>query len=130
LVAIVSFGNVQLNAKTEPLTTTIGTDEVLDSADVMPEFKGGTQGLMSFLASEVKYPEQAKLNNESGMVYISFVINSKGKVINPEILRGVSELLDQETIRVVSTMPDWTPGKNDNKNVNVKMVLPIKFALK
>jgi TonB family protein len=94
-----------------------------------PEFPGGNAALMQFLGSNTKYPEYAKENGIQGRVFVAFVIDKDGKVIDVEILRGVHKILDKEAIRVVSSMPDWSPGIQKGKAVKVRYQVPINFKL-
>lgn len=128
LVALIGFGAV--NSIASNLTPSfILTDEVIENPDVMPEFNGGPAGLMSYIGTNLQYPADAAANNESGTVYISFIVKSDGSVIAANVEKGVSNLLDGEAKRVVDNMPKWTPGEHQGKKVSVKMVLPIKFNL-
>lgn len=97
----------------------------------MPEFKGGVDNLMAYLKKNIKYPDYEKKNKIQGTVYVQFVIDKKGKVTKPKILRTVTNAknFDEEVLRVVKQMPDWIPGKQDGKNVNVELVLPVAFRL-
>ncbi len=94
-----------------------------------PEFPGGNRALMRYLAKSVKYPVIAQENGIQGKVYLSFVIGKTGKVRDVKILRGVDPALNKEAIRVVSSMPDWKPGKQRNKFVSVSYQVPINFRL-
>ncbi len=94
-----------------------------------PEFPGGERALIRYLAQSVNYPVIAQENGIQGKVYLSFVIGKTGKVRDVKILRGVDSSLDKEAIRVVSSMPDWTPGKQRNKFVSVSYQVPINFKL-
>ncbi len=95
----------------------------------MPEFPGGEVALRKFIATSVKYPVIAQENGIQGRVYISFVVNTKGKVIDVKIARGVDPNLDKEAIRVVNSMPAWKPGKQRGKAVKVSYTVPINFVL-
>lgn len=97
----------------------------------MPEFPGGNVALMDFIAKELKYPEEARLKNLSGKVFVYFVIERDGSVSNIEVKRGVpnAPMLDQEAVRVVKTIPKWKPGKQNGKEVRVAFTLPINFSL-
>lgn len=94
--------------------------------DHMPQFNGSVQ---EWIASHVKYPYEAMRQNIQGKVYVQFIIDKQGKVINPTIVRGVDTLLDAEALRVVGEMPDWIPGSQRGKKVKVSYTLPINFAL-
>ena len=69
------------------------------------------------------------MNNEQGRVIINLVIDRSGKVKNPKVLSGVSPLLDAEAIRVIGLLPDWIPGKQNGKAIDVSYTLPIEFKL-
>lgn len=105
-------------------------DEIFVNVEEMPLFPGGNDGLLKFLASSVKYPEIARINNVQGKVYVSFVINKRGEVTHVTIARGVDPNLDREALRVVNSMPLWKPGRQNNENVNVSFTVPINFVLK
>ncbi|MCQ2973717.1 MAG: energy transducer TonB [Bacteroidales bacterium] len=95
----------------------------------MPEFKGGDKALIKYIAENVKYPEKAKQNDIQGKVFIKFVVNEKGKVTNVELLKGIDPLLDKAAIDVVSSLPDWKPGRQSGKNVKVSLQVPINFKI-
>ena len=95
----------------------------------MPNFPGGEEALVKFLATNVKYPVVAMENGIQGKVFVQIIIDENGKVIEPKILRGVDPVLDQEAIRVVTAMPAWKPGKQRGRNVRVSYTVPINFVL-
>ena len=95
----------------------------------MPEFPGGEKALLKYIAENVDYPQEAKEKDIEGSVYIKFVVNSEGKVQDVETLRGVDPLLDQEAIKVIESLPDFKPGREDGKPVNVSMQVPIMFKI-
>lgn len=96
----------------------------------MPEFPGGDLALRKYLAENVHYPQEAKDNNEQGSAYVKFTVDKTGKVTEPTIVKGTgSDALDEEAIRVVSTIPDFTPGRQRGQNVAVSLTVPIRFQL-
>ncbi len=95
----------------------------------MPEFPGGETALRKYIAESVKYPPIAQENGLQGRVYISFVVNSKGQVVDVKVARGVDPNLDKEAMRVFQTMPTWKPGKQRGKAVKVSYTMPINFVL-
>lgn len=105
-------------------------DKVCEKADVMPQFVGGNEAMTNFLINNVKYPEKAKKAGKTGKVYVSFIVDVKGKVSNVKVVKSVDPELDAEAVRCVSLMPDWTPGKDKGKAVSVQLILPINFQLK
>jgi protein TonB len=109
-----------------------GTDkdeEILITAEIMPEFPGGQRALLNFLSKNVKYPVIAQENGITGKVFVSFVIDEAGDILNVELLRGADPALDKEALRVVSSMPKWQPGMQGGKTVKVRYTVPINFQL-
>ena len=104
-------------------------DTVYQTVDEMPEFPGGVEAMMNYIAENVKYPEDAKDKNQSGRVLLSFVVEKDGHVNDVKVLRGVCESIDNEAVRVVKAMPNWKPGKQAGKPVRVSYCLPISFKL-
>lgn len=103
--------------------------DVFDVVEEQPEFPGGTEALYKFIGKNFKYPEASRAANSQGKVYVSFVIDKKGKITDVKIVRGVDEWLDAEAIRVVKKMPKWKPGKQRGKKVKVRYNLPIVCTL-
>lgn len=95
----------------------------------MPEFPGGDVELRKYLGSAVKYPAIAQENGIQGRVYVQFVVATDGSVTQVKVARGVDPNLDKEAIRVVKSMPKWTPGKQRGKAVKVSYTVPINFVL-
>ena len=102
---------------------------VLVTADVLPAFPGGDKAYRSFMLQNAKYPEAAKQQKLSGTVYVSFVVDETGHILNTQILKGVGQSLDEEALRLVRTMPWWTPGLVSGKPVRVASTLRISFGL-
>ncbi len=103
--------------------------KVFDVVERMPSFPGGTVKLMQYLAANVKYPAECHKEGIQGRVVVQFVVLKDGSVTDVHIVRGVDPRLDAEAVRVVSSMPHWTPGINKGKPVNVKYNVPISFKL-
>ena len=97
--------------------------------EVDPVFPGGMEGMYKYLAENIKYPEQAKSEGIQGRVFVGFVIEADGSVTNAQVLRGIGGGCDEEALRVVEAMPNWTPGKQQGKPVRVQFNLPIIFKL-
>ncbi|HWS00758.1 MAG TPA: TonB family protein, partial [Prolixibacteraceae bacterium] len=106
-----------------------GEKEVFVVVEEMPEFPGGVDELRRFIAQEIRYPADAHEKKIQGKVFVSFVVNSTGKVEDAKIERSVSPSIDKEAIRVVSLMPDWKPGKQRGQAVSVSYTIPIEFKL-
>ncbi|HEX6892694.1 MAG TPA: energy transducer TonB [Chryseolinea sp.] len=103
------------------------------NADEMPVYVSGDGEMMNYLRDNLKYPEDAKDNGEEGTVFVDFVIDKTGKVTdvvaNDAVNDDVNPLLKDESIRVVSTMPNWKPARHKGKVVDAAYSIPIKFQL-
>ena len=88
-----------------------------------------TDSLFSYLVQNTNYPLSAVREQIEGRVFISFILDETGRVMDPEILRGLQRDIDNECIRVIQNMPNWKPGEIQGKPVRVKYVLPIAFRL-
>lgn len=96
----------------------------------MPHYPGGDQALFNNIYENIKYPPEAKEQGIQGKVILRFVVTAEGKVADISVVRGVHPLLDEEAIRVLSGVADWTPGKQGGKPVDVYYSVPITFSLK
>lgn len=105
-------------------------EQVFTVVEKMPSFPGGDAELLKYIATNIKYPKESQDNGEQGRVICSFIVGRDGSVNNPEVLRGVTPLLDEEAVRVINTMPRWNPGMQRGKAVAVKYTVPITFRLK
>lgn len=104
-------------------------DKVYNTVEEMPEFPGGQNALMRWLADNLKYPMEAAEAGIQGRVVVKFVIDKNGNVTNPTVARSVCDALDAEALRIVRSMPKWTPGKQDGKCVAVEYSLPVVFRI-
>jgi protein TonB len=102
---------------------------VFTMVEEMPKFPGGETALIRFLSGNITYPKQAIEREIQGTIYVSFIVNSDGKVTDGKILRGIGGGCEKEALRVVKMMPRWTPGKQDGKPVDVLYTMPIVFRL-
>ena len=118
------------NSATEaPTAKAKGENGVYTQVEQMPEYTEGNDAMNSFLASNIKYPAKAKENGIKGTVYVSFLIDETGAVVDAKVIKGIGKGCDEEALRVVKMMPKWKPGKNGGKTVKVAFTLPIKFSL-
>jgi len=99
------------------------------TAEVMPEFPGGSEALAAYVASNVTYPEAARKAGVEGTVYVHFVVATDGSVTEVNVPRPVNAELEAEAIRVVKAMPHWKPGQQAGAAVPVLMTLPVAFKL-
>lgn len=96
----------------------------------LPQFPGGDYGSMTWINNNLKYPAEAFKANITGKLEVNFVVNSKGKVTNVKVNKPVHPLLDAEAIRVISSMPDWKPGRKFGRLADVEMKIPITFMIR
>ncbi len=102
---------------------------VFQVVETMPSFPGGDAALFKFLSENVKYPVIAQENGIQGRVICQFVVNRDGSIVDVVVVRPVDPSLDKEAIRVIKSMPRWTPGRQRGKSVRVKYTLPVNFRL-
>lgn len=95
----------------------------------MPEYRGGDEARMLLLRNVLSYPPHARNKGIQGTVYISFIIEANGTISHVKILKGISEELDEEAIRVANMMPPWIPGRQKGKAIRVQFNMPIRFTL-
>lgn len=96
----------------------------------MPEYPGGVKALLDYVTSHVEYPAEAK--NDTVMrrtVYLKFVVDKVGKVKDVEVFRSSGNLeFDNSAIKTVESMPEWKPGMQSGKPVDVAIQIPIQFV--
>ncbi len=119
------------NLQAKPFITngnsTLSNDSIFGVVDKMPEFIGGEKKIFTFLKQTIQYPAEALKKNEQGRVIMRFVISKTGKVENVEVIKGVSQSIDNEALRVIKLMPNWTPGEQNGEKVAVYFTLPVMF---
>ncbi len=103
--------------------------EVFIVVEEMPSYPGGDEALLKFINENIKYPEIALENNIQGKVIVRFCVTYKGSIDQVSVLRGVDPALDAEAMRVIKLLPEWKPGKQGGKPVNVWYIVPITFQL-
>ena len=128
-VMIFSMSLISLKAVAQEKTTkaveTKKSDEPYTSVEKMPQYPGGNSAMSQFIADNFNNP---KGNQKEGRVYVTFVVRKNGKITDVSVLRGLDEYFDKESIRVIEMMPDWIPGEEKGKKVDVKFVLPISIT--
>lgn len=122
-------GEFKPSAEDEFHPAVIIVDPALPMVEDMPEYPGGMEAMMKFVAENLKYPEQMQKEKVEGRVLLSFVVEKDGSVTNIEEVKSPHPVLTEEAIRVVKLMPKWKPGKQDGKEVRVQFNLPITFRL-
>ena len=122
---------LKVEAKASDATAPADTTKnvVYDVTETMPQFPGGQGVMMKYLAANIKYPASAVKAKKQGRVIVAFVIQKDGSVTNARIVKSVDPELDAEALRIVKAMPNWTPGTQDGKPVNVRYTIPVVFSL-
>lgn len=104
-------------------------DEPFLMAEKQPEFPGGTRKFAKYLRKNLKYPPQARRMGIEGKVFVEFVVNRDGSLVDIKVIKGIGAGCDKEAIRVLKKSPKWKPGKQRGKAVRVRMSVPINFQL-
>ena len=104
-------------------------DEIFQVVEQDPEYPGGIEALYKYIQSNIKYPQLAKENNITGRVFVTFVVEKDGSVSNVKAARDIGGGCGAEAVRVVKSMPKWTPGKQRGKVVRAAYTLPVNFNL-
>jgi TonB family protein len=95
----------------------------------MPEFPGGVEKLMEYVAMNVRYPKEAEDKCLQGRVIATFIVEKDGSITSAKIVRSIDPALDAEALRVINGMPNWKPGTQKGEPVRVKYTIPISFRL-
>ena len=107
-----------------------GDDKVYQKCENAPAFPGGTHAMYKYLADNIKYPAEAKVAGKQGRVMVQFVVRKDGSISDVSVAKSAGNtLLDNEAVRVVSSMPKWNPGTQGGKPVNVQYTIPVQFNL-
>ncbi|MBR6440933.1 MAG: energy transducer TonB, partial [Bacteroidales bacterium] len=104
-------------------------EEVFMVVENDPEFPGGMEAMMKFLAENIVYPQEAKDNNIQGRVFVSFVVEKDGSISNIKVIRDIGGGCGAEVVRVVKLMPKWKPATQKGKPVRVQFNLPVQFTI-
>ncbi len=103
--------------------------EFFDVVEQMPEYPGGSMAMFEYLSKNIHYPKDAEEQQLQGRVIATFVVMKDGSISNAKVVKSVSPSLDEEALRCINGMPNWTPGRQNGKAVNVKYTIPISFRL-
>ncbi len=107
-----------------------GSETIYHSVEQMPRFPGGEAALVKYIDTHIKYPPSAVQNRVQGKVIVQFVVKKDGSIGEVKVVRSVDKYLDKEAIRVIKSLPKFTPGRQNGKAVNVWYTLPVPFKLK
>ena len=104
-------------------------DQIFQVVEEDATFPGGTAELMKYLQKNIKYPSICQEQGIQGRVIVQFVVEKDGSITDVQVIKAINPYLDKEAVRVVSTMPKWSPGKQRGKPVRVRFTLPVTFRL-
>src|SRR5574344_749644 len=113
---------VQEKAPEEP-------EKSFEVVEQMPTKPGGQSALFEYLSKHIRYPVIAEENGIQGRVIVTFVVEKDGSITDVRGVKSVDPSLDKEAKRVVSSMPNWIPGKQNGSAVRVKFTVPVTFRL-
>ena len=121
---VADFSLIDSNKRTE-----IDSDKVFSSVEEMPKFPGGDEALLKYVGMHLNYPKEALRNNVQGKCILKFVVTKIGTIGKIKIVRSLSQECDEEAKRVVRTFPEFFPGRQNGRPVNVWYTLPVNFRL-
>lgn len=105
------------------------SEEIFTTVEENPSFPEGIKAMYQYIARNLRYPEPARRANVQGKVFVKFIVRKDGSVSDLQILKGIGFGCDEETVRVLGSMPKWTPGKQNGKPVSVYFTMPVNFVL-
>ena len=103
-------------------------EKIFLMSEVQPVPKGGLKGFYQFLGKKIKYPSMARRAGVEGKVIVSFVVDKDGSLTDIQVLRGIGYGCDEEALRVLKMVPNWSPGRQRGEPVKVRMAVPITFS--
>ncbi len=120
---------IDLNQKVEVVVP--DPPKVLSFVNVeqKPSFPGGDAAFFKYLGENINYPTFALESEIQGRVLVSFTISESGAITNARVVKGIGGGCDEEALRVIKTMPAWSPGKQNGRPVTVTHTLPVLFRL-
>lgn len=112
-----------------PVVEADDDDRIFDVVEENAQFPGGDEACMKWLQEHIKYPQICIEQNVQGRVYVGFVVNRDGSIVDVKIIKSPDNNLSKEAERVVKLMPKWKPAKQGNKTVRSRFNLPVNFRL-
>ncbi|WP_231717485.1 energy transducer TonB [Hymenobacter sp. DG25A] len=109
--------------------------EVVDTkvytyVEQMPVFPGGQEALLQYIGKNIKYPAMALRNQIEGKVFVAFTVNPEGQVQDVKVTKPLGGGCDEEAVRVIKTLPRFSPGKQNGRAVSVSFTVPVTFAIR
>jgi len=130
LTIVALFFILAANAQETDSLKKAGSDTLVYAApEHSPEFPGGVDAFLGYIAKNTRYPATAREASKQGKVIVQFIVEKDGTVSHVQVVRNVFPSLDAEAIRVVSGSPKWAPGSQDGYPVRVRYTVPISFNI-
>lgn len=137
LVVFILIGVHLFGQTSSPGDTTFTKDSVAQkeeasaTAEEMPRFPGDEAAFQQYLMKNLHYPDSALKYGRQGTAFVYFEVGKDGSIENVYCKKGIPGApdLDTEAVRVIASMPNWTPGKMNGRPVRVSMVVPVRFVL-
>ncbi|MDD4967982.1 MAG: energy transducer TonB [Paludibacter sp.] len=102
---------------------------IIDRYERMPTFPGGSKELFKFISKNLRYPIEDIEKGIEGRVIVRFIVRKTGKIENAKVVRSVSKSIDEEALRIVNSLPDFIPGEQGGKKVDIEYTLPVPFKI-
>ena len=112
-----------------PVREEADDDNIYEVVEENAQFPGGDDACYKWLYDHIKYPAIAQEQGIQGRVFVQFVVNRDGSIVDVEVVRSPDASLSKEAERVVKMMPRWKPAKQGNKTVRSRFRLPVMFKL-
>lgn len=129
-ITSITSREIEYYAESEFASPQIENDTIYSYAEQLPEFPGGQKAMFQYLADNVVYPLSAYEQGIQGRTTCQFVVNKSGSLVDVEVVKSSgNEELDAEAVRVISSMPKWTPGRLSGEIVRVKYTVPVTFKI-
>ena len=132
ITAVVGTGAPSAVVPTGPVGPVVEVDDderIYEVVEEKAQFPGGDEACMKWLAEHLKYPSICQEQGVQGRVFVSFVVNKDGSIVDVEIKRSPDPNLSKEAERVVKSMPKWKPARQGNRTVRSRFNLPVMFRL-
>lgn len=119
------------SAQATPAASPQPSESEADTGDTYepPSFPGGSAAMMQFIAQNLRYPKAAQEAGVQGRVMLQFTVGQDGTLSDIKVLRSISAEIDAEAVRVVRSMPRWTPAKANGKPISARYMVPVAFRL-
>ena len=100
-----------------------------ESGSVLPQFPGGQEAIATYISAAINYPQKAVNETIEGEVMVQLQIDEQGAITNAKIVQGIGYGCDEEALRVIRKMPNWSPAKQAGRAVPCKVKLKVRFSL-